>query len=216
MYLKKVTYLGGQIGNQAWKLGRHLVKTSRISTPTRRKVEICFGSVLFSLDEWILCSDNQNLQSTCPMDKWSEKNVFFPGESECELDMKKSRSTSHHSSCYRKVQKSTLTSCDKFLPSDWNKEGNFTCRTREKLWKQQLIDVLYYCPRRDFAFWAKSRGGTLVTRAYIKESTYSWNIQSYSNIEIISICLNRGREESVGSDDVSIVCARKYEMVRMT
>ena len=30
----------------------------------------------------------------------------------------------------------------------------------------------------------------------------------------ISICLNRGREESVGNDDVSIVCARKYEMVR--
>ena len=25
-----------------------------------------------------------------------------------------------------------------------------------------------------------------------------------------------GREESVGNDDVSIVCARKYEMVRMT
>ena len=34
------------------------------------------------------------------------------------------------------------------------------------------------CPRRDFAQKAKSRGGTLVTRAYIKESTYSWNIQS--------------------------------------
>ena len=32
----------------------------------------------------------------------------------------------------------------------------------------------------------------------------------------ISICLNSGREESVGNDDVSIVCARKYEMVRMT
>ena len=31
----------------------------------------------------------------------------------------------------------------------------------------------YYCPRRDFAQKAKSRGGTLVTRAYIKESTYS-------------------------------------------
>ena len=28
------------------------------------------------------------------------------------------------------------------------------------------------------------------------------------------ICLNRGREESVGNDDVSIVCARKYEMIR--
>ena len=35
------------------------------------------------------------------------------------------------------------------------------------------------------------------------------------NIEKISICLNRDREESVG-DDVSIVCARKYEMARMT
>ena len=67
-----------------------------------------------------------------------------------------------------------------------------------------------------FAQKAKSQGGTLVTRAYIKESTYSWNIQSYSQIEKISICLNRGREESVGNDDVSIVCTRKYEMVRMT
>ena len=36
------------------------------------------------------------------------------------------------------------------------------------------------------------------------------------NIGKISICLNRDREESVGNDDVSIVCARKYEMVRMT
>ena len=36
------------------------------------------------------------------------------------------------------------------------------------------------------------------------------------NIEKISICLNKGREESVGNDDVSIVCVRKYEMVRMT
>ena len=28
--------------------------------------------------------------------------------------------------------------------------------------------------------------------------------------------MNRGREEAVGNDDVSIVYARKYEMVRMT
>ena len=34
--------------------------------------------------------------------------------------------------------------------------------------------------------------------------------------EKISISLIRGREESVGNDDISIVCARKYEMVRMT
>ena len=36
------------------------------------------------------------------------------------------------------------------------------------------------------------------------------------NIEKISICLNRGREKSVGNDDVSTVCARKHEMARMT
>ena len=36
-----------------------------------------------------------------------------------------------------------------------------------------FIIFFYYCPRRDFAQKAKSRGGTLVTRAYIKESTYS-------------------------------------------
>ena len=69
----------------------------------------------------------------------------------------------------------------------------------------------YHCPR-DFAQKAKSPGGTLVTCAYIKESIYSHTV----NIEKILICLNRGREESVGNDDVSIVCARKYEMVRMT
>ena len=34
--------------------------------------------------------------------------------------------------------------------------------------------------------------------------------------EKISICLSRAREELVGNDDVSIVCAGKYEMVRMT
>ena len=37
-----------------------------------------------------------------------------------------------------------------------------------------------------------------------------------SILEKIPICLNRGRKESVGNDDVSIVCACKYEMVRMT
>ena len=59
------------------------------------------------------------------------------------------------------------------------------------------------CPRRDFAQKAKSRGGTLVTRAYIL------TVEIYSQ-------LNRVREESVGNDDVSIFHARKYEIVRMT
>ena len=34
--------------------------------------------------------------------------------------------------------------------------------------------------------------------------------------EKISIYLNRGREESADYDDVSNVCAHKYEVVRMT
>ena len=53
------------------------------------------------------------------------------------------------------------------------------------------------------------------SRVHFKESTaeiYSHTV----NIEKISICLNRGCEESVGNDDVSIVWAHKYEMVRMT
>ena len=37
----------------------------------------------------------------------------------------------------------------------------------------QSADESHICPRRDFAQKANSRGGTLVTRAYIKDSTYS-------------------------------------------
>ena len=57
--------------------------------------------------------------------------------------------------------------------------------TRNQVDEEPLIVVdasplNYYCPRMDFAQKAKSRGGTLLTHAYIKESTYSWNILSYS------------------------------------
>ena len=84
---------------------------------------------------------------------------------------------------------------------------------KDKVENKCLFNSVSSCPSRDFAQKAKSRGGTLVTRAYIKESTYIWNIQSYrKNLDL----LERAREESVGNDDVSIVCARKYEMVRMT
>ena len=62
----------------------------------------------------------------------------------------------------------------------------------------------------------KSRGGTLVTRAYIKDITYISNMQSVRILEKLLICSNWGREESVGNDGISIVCAHKYEMVRMT
>ena len=75
----------------------------------------------------------------------------------------------------------------------------------------EQVHSMYLCHGVFYIF----QGGTLVTRAYIKESTYRWNLP-FSMPENISICLNRGREESVGNNDVSIVRARKYEMVRMT
>ena len=48
-----------------------------------------------------------------------------------------------------------------------------------------------------------------VLRKVLTVEIYSHTV----NTEKISIFLNRGREESVGNDDVSVVCARKYEMV---
>ena len=89
-----------------------------------------------------------------------KKTFFSLVKVNVNLMWKKSRRTSHHSSCYRRVQKSTLTSCDKFLPFDWNKEGTFTRRTREKLWKQQLIDVLYYCKVLSFSANIPRRSGS--------------------------------------------------------
>ena len=38
---KKITYLGGQVGDQAWKFSRHWVKASRIGDPTGCNVEPC-------------------------------------------------------------------------------------------------------------------------------------------------------------------------------
>ena len=40
-------------------------------------------------------------------------------------------------------------------------------------WQRKFRHDENNCPRRDFTQKAKSRGGTLVTHAYIKESTYS-------------------------------------------
>ena len=74
----------------------------------------------------------------------------------------------------------------------------------------------YCCPLRDFAEKAKSQGDTLATHMYIKESTYRLLTYTVSIPQKISISLNRGRKESVGNDDVPIVCALKYKMVRMT
>ena len=57
---------------------------------------------------------------------------------------------------------------------------NWAQVTQKKQQQTQVYVSTIYCLHRDFAQKAKSRGGTLVTRAYIKESTYSWNILSYS------------------------------------
>ena len=40
--------------------------------------------------------------------------------------------------------------------------------------------LIILLPPQGFPPEGEIRGGTLVTRAYVKESTYSWNIQSYS------------------------------------
>ena len=66
----------------------------------------------------------------------------------------------------------------------------------------------YNCPRWDLAqktksFRAKSQGSTLVSRAYIRKEL---TVEIYS--QYTRKCLNRGREESIGNDDVSIVCNR--------
>ena len=47
---KKVTYLGGQVGDQAWKFSRHWVKAGHIGDPTGRNVEACNPLVCFSAD----------------------------------------------------------------------------------------------------------------------------------------------------------------------
>ena len=49
-----------------------------------------------------------------------------------------------------------------------------------------------------------------ILRKVLTVEIYSQNARKYLDL------LEQGREESVGNDDVSIVCARKYEMVRMT
>ena len=77
--------------------------------------------------------------------------------------------------------------------------------------------VYHYCARTDFAQKAKSRGGTRhSSNSRVYQGRYLQLKYTVSMPEKLSICLNRDREESVGNDDVSIVCARKYEMVRMT
>ena len=67
-----------------------------------------------------------------------------------------------------------------------------------------------YCRRRDFAQKAKSQESTLYYGKYL-QFKYTVSVP-----EKVSICLNRGREKSVGNNDVSIVRARKYETVRVT
>ena len=52
---KKVTYLGGQFGDQAWKFGRHWVKAGRIGDPTGRNVEP-WGGEFFNAECYISSS----------------------------------------------------------------------------------------------------------------------------------------------------------------
>ena len=70
-----------------------------------------------------------------------------------------------------------------------------------------------FVPFSDSVTFRSLEGRTCLTASeLIPVEIYSHTV----NIEKISICLNSGREKLVGNDDISIVCARKYEMVRMT
>ena len=51
-----------------------------------------------------------------------------------------------------------------------------------------------------------------MSRKVLTVEIYSHIVNIEKNLDL----LEQGREESVGNDDDSIVCARKYEMVRMT
>ena len=48
-----------------------------VMTTSSATTNLFWRRFFFSLDKWILCSDNQNLQSSCLMDKRSEKKVFY-------------------------------------------------------------------------------------------------------------------------------------------
>ena len=73
---------------------------------------------------------------------------------------------------------------------------------RERAWKSS------HARKDDTRRVAFSRVGDFHERPRFARSTIpeeKWGL--------LVVYLNRGREESVGNDDVSIVCARKYEMV---
>ena len=74
-----------------------------------------------------------------------------------------------------------------------------------------LTGFIYLLPPQGFRP-RRHSSNLRILRKLLTVEIYSHTV----NIEKISICLNRGREESVGNDDVCIVCACKYEMVRMT
>ena len=68
------------------------------------------------------------------------------------------------------------------------------------IWENRLIAPARISPRR------RNPEEALQYLARILRKVLTVEIYSHTvNIEKISICLNRGREESVGNDDISIV-----------
>ena len=68
--MKKVTYLGGQVGDQAWKFGRHWVKAGHIGDPTGHKVE--------PWDECDKCMWNKSYMRTAEMKSNEESKKASP------------------------------------------------------------------------------------------------------------------------------------------
>ena len=68
------------------------------------------------------------------------------------------------------------------------------------IWENRLIAAARISPRR------RNPEEALQSLARILRKVLTVEIYSHTvNIEKISICLNRGREESVANDDISIV-----------
>ena len=78
------------------------------------------------------------------------------------------------------------------------------------------MEIIFHSHADKTHFHKKGFAPSLILKVRVF-GTRKWPIEIYSQYaRKISICLNRGRMESLGNDDGSIVRAREYEMVRMT
>ena len=80
---KKVTYRGGQVGDQAWKFSRHWVKAGRIGNPTGRNVKPSVSTVpiaKYCLWQWqfqLLVTDMHCFNGMLDILQYYQNNIFI-------------------------------------------------------------------------------------------------------------------------------------------